>query len=181
MKGLVGLALILGIVLAVAAACYPAAPKQLEGLAFLIGEWAGGGGGNPGEAAGSASFTRGLQDRVIVRTSYAEYPATESAPASRHDDLMIIYAAEGEGIRADYFDNEGHVIRYAVTLPAPEQAVFTSDPSAEGPRFRLSYTLGKNGVLKGEFDIATPDKPDVFAPYLTWESSKISRPAKAEN
>jgi len=178
MRRLVALALGVGIVLAAATACYPAAPKQLDGLAFLIGEWQGGGSGNPGEAGGSATFARGLQDRVIIRTSYAEYAATSTSPASRHDDLMIIYATDTGGIKADYYDNEGHVIGYNVTVPAPGQAVFLSEAAEGQPRFRLSYALAKDGALKGEFAIATPDKPDIFTPYLTWESSKASPKTK---
>lgn len=177
MRFLVGLALGIGIV-AVAAAGYSVAPKQLDGLGFLVGEWQGGGSGNPGQAGGSATFTRGLQDRVIIRTSYAEYAATSTSPSSRHDDLMIIYAVDGNGVKADYYDNEGHVIRYTVTVPAPGKASFLSETSAGEPRFRLSYVLSKDGTLEGEFAIAAPDKPDTFAPYLTWESSKVSPKSK---
>jgi len=147
-------------------------PAELEPLAFLVGEWPGPGGGQPGVASGSAVFARGLQDRVIVRTSYAEYPATAGRPASRHDDLMIIYATPEGGVRADYYDNEGHVIRYVVQSPAPGRAVFLSEPVGGQPSFRLSYALDAAGVLKGEFAIAPPGAPDAFKQYLSWESRK---------
>lgn len=151
-----------------------AEPKELEPLAFLVGEWPSSGTGQPGAATGRAVFTRALQDRVIVRTSYAEYPAAAGAGASRHDDLMVIYAAPGGGIRADYYDNEGHVIRYAVLCPARGQAVFLSEVVPGEPRFRLTYTLEASGTLKGEFAIAPPGAPDAFKPYLTWESHKAT-------
>jgi hypothetical protein len=147
------------------------APAELEPLAFLVGEWPATGTGQPGAGTGTATFTRDVQDKVIVRTSFADYPAAGDKPASRHDDLMVIYAAPG-GARADYYDSEGHVIRYVVQSPAPGQAVFLSDAAVGGPRFRLAYTLAAPGVLKGEFAIAPPGAPEAFKPYLTWESHK---------
>ncbi|MGD1047329.1 MAG: hypothetical protein ABR899_01095 [Candidatus Krumholzibacteriaceae bacterium] len=166
-------ALALGVILAAASVCAEV-PKQLEPLTFLLGEWGASGGGQPGQGTGTATFARGLQDRVIIRTSFAEYPASKTAPASRHDDLMIIYADQGGGLRADYYDNEGHFIRYAVTAAAPGEASFVSDTVSGAPRFRLSYKLGPDGVLKGEFAIAPPGKPDAFARYLSWESRKAA-------
>jgi hypothetical protein len=171
--------LMLAVFLAAASAC-AAAPKELEPLAFLIGEWEASGSGKPGEATGSAIFARRLQDRVITRTSYAEYPASPTTPASRHDDLMVIYVAADGGIRADYYDSEGHVIRYAVAVTAPGAASFVSEMVSGAPRFRLNYQLGPDGLLKGEFAIAQPDKPEAFAPYLAWESRKAAPENKAK-
>jgi hypothetical protein len=150
---------------------YGAGPAELEPLGFLIGQWSASGAGQPGAASGAATFTRSLQDRVILRTSYAEYPATEAKPASRHDDLMVIYAAAGGGSRADYYDNEGHIIHYAVRSPAPREAIFLSEPDG-GPRFRLTYRLEATGVLRGEFAVSPPGAGEAFKPYLTWESRK---------
>lgn len=175
MRILRGLALAFGVIL-VAASVTAEAPKQLEPLAFLLGEWGASGSGSPGAGVGSATFARGLQDRVIIRTSYAEYPAQDTRPASRHDDLMVIYASDGDGVRADYYDNEGHVIRYSVTVSAAGEAFFVSDIVQGAPRFRLSYKLGSDDLLKGEFAIAPPGKPDAFTPYLVWESRKMHTP-----
>jgi hypothetical protein len=153
-------------------------PAALEPLAFLVGEWRASGEGQPGTGSGKAVFARGLQDRVIVRTSYAEYPGAPGQPASRHDDLMIIFAAPEGGARADYYDNEGHVIRYAVQVPGPGRAVFLSEPGAGQPRFRLSYALDAAGVLAGEFAIAPPGATDAFKPYLTWKSPRATTPGR---
>ena len=149
-----------------------AGPPELEPLAFLLGEWPSQGKGQPGQGSGTAVFTRSLQDRLILRSSYAEYPDSAGKPTPRHDDLMVIYAAHDAGIRANYYDSEGHVIRYTVKSPAPGEAVFLSDAAAGEPRFRLSYKLESAGVLRGRFEVASPDAPDTFKPYLTWESSK---------
>ncbi len=172
MSKFVGAVLALGVVLA-AGPVSADAPQQLEPLSFLLGQWEATGSGSPGAGAGSATFAPGLQDRVIMRTSYAEYPASATVPATRHDDLMVIYAAAGSGLRADYYDNEGHVIHYAVTVPAPGEACFVSDEVGGAPRFRLSYKLA-SGLLKGEFAIAPPGQPEAFAPYLVWESRRMA-------
>lgn len=156
------------------AAAQPALPPALEPLIFLLGDWVAAGGGEPGTAAGIASFAPALQDRVIIRTSYAESPASPSGPASRHDDFMIIYAGEGGALRADYYDNEGHVIRYVVTVTSPEEAVFVSEAAAGAPRYRLTYTLAPGAVLKGRFEIAPPGTPDAFSTYLSWESRQAT-------
>ncbi len=149
-----------------------AGPAPLEALAFLLGTWGASGSGHPGTAAGKATFARSLQDRVILRTSFAESPATKTTPASRHDDLMIIFATDRAGIRADYYDNEGHVIRYAVTVAGAGDATFVSDAANGEPRYRLTYRLAPDGVLRGTFAVAPPGKPEAFEPYLVWESRK---------
>jgi hypothetical protein len=169
-KVLVTLFALMPIVAASAAATAP--PKQLEPLVFLIGEWGGAGSGNPGQGAGVATFVRSLQDRVIIRTSYAEYPATGTSPASRHDDLMIIYVAEDGKVRADYYDNEGHVIRYVVTVNGPGDVSFVSEVSSNAPRYRLSYKSAPGDIVKGRFEVAPPGKPDAFTEYLAWDSKK---------
>jgi hypothetical protein len=173
MLRLFGIVLVIG-ALAAAASVYAEVPKELEPLEFLLGEWEASGGGKPGEAAGGATFARGLQGRVIIRTSYAEYSASAQAPASRHDDLMVIYAGDGAAIRADYYDNEGHVIRYAVTVAGPGEVSFVSEIASGAPRFRLSYRLDSDGILNGEFAMAPPGKPEAFARYLGWESRKAA-------
>jgi len=146
---------------------------SLDALSFLLGEWKSEGGGTPGEAAGGFTFARSLQDRVVLRTSHADYPAQQGRPASRHDDLMVVYATEAGEIRADFYDSEGHVIRYAGTA-AEGSLTLSSDPQAPGPRFRLSYTLGPQGVLAGRFEIAPPGKPEAFSQYLAWTARRVT-------
>lgn len=155
-----------------------APPPPLEPLGFLLGEWVVVGAGQPGEAAGSATFSRALGDRVILRQSCAEYPAAAGRPASRHEDLMVIHADTSGAVHADYYDNEGHVIRYAVRVPAPGQAVFASEPAPGEPGFRLSYRLEGSGRLRGAFEIAPAGDPAAFRPYLQWESRRAGSPTR---
>src|SRR5882672_4957712 len=84
-------------------------PAALAPVQFLLGDWDAIDTA-PGETGGFA-FVTGVQGRVIVRTNTAHYAATDRRPESRHDVLMIIYA-DGTALKADYFDSEGHVIRY---------------------------------------------------------------------
>ncbi|HXK10920.1 MAG TPA: hypothetical protein VMT70_14825 [Vicinamibacteria bacterium] len=160
---------LLGVVLASASA-RAEGPPALEPLAFLIGEWSPVGSGQPDQGSGASVFSRALQGRVILRTSYAEYRAGGGA-ASRHDDLLVIYAGAG-GVRADYYDSEGHVIRYGVDVPTAGQVVFLSESVTGEPRYRLTYRLEGGGKLDGEFAIAPPGVPEAFKTYLSWVSSK---------
>lgn len=148
------------------------APKNLEPLRFLLGDWQAEGGGKPGEGSGGFSFTPSLQDRVIVRTNFAEYPANADKASSRHDDLMVLYATESGELRADYYDSEGHVIRYLGSAPAVGELTLVSEVVNGAPRFRLSYKLSGDGVLGGRFEIASPGKPESFGPYLAWTARR---------
>lgn len=143
----------------------------LAPVRFLIGEWKSAGEGKPGEATGVATFAAALRGAIITRTSYADYPASATRPAYRHEDLMVIYA-DGGALRADYFDNERHTIRYAVSASEPNRATFLSDAVAGQTRYRLIYVLEADGTLRGSFELAPPDKPDAFSTYLTWASRR---------
>jgi hypothetical protein len=141
----------------------------LSALAFLVGEWEAIG-TTPGESGGFG-FAFAVQGRVLLRTNHADYAASDRGPASRHDDLMVIHAEAG-AITADYFDNEDHIIRYTVQVRGARDVVFISDARTSEPRYRLSYSMGADGVLNGRFEIAPPGAPDAFTSYLAWTSRK---------
>jgi hypothetical protein len=137
-----------------------------DAFRFLLGEWVGEGAGAPGEATGGFSFNFDLDGKILVRRNRADYPATKDKPAYSHTDLMVIYL-EPEAMRAIYFDNEGHVIHYAVSLSQDKTTVtFLSDPSPSAPRFRFTYNKAKNDSMTFQFDMAPPGKPDAFLKYL---------------
>jgi hypothetical protein len=144
-------------------------PAPLAPLQFLLGDWEGI--GDQAGATGGFTFASGLQDRVIVRTNFSNTPPSGGRPASRHDDLMVIYVDAGL-VKAEYFDSEGHVIRY-VADARPGEVVFLSEIKTSEPRYRLTYTRASAATLNGTFDVAPPGKPEAFAPYLSWTARKV--------
>jgi hypothetical protein len=143
---------------------------NLSALNFLLGDWDAI--ELPAGESGAFNFSLAVQDRIIVRTNYAKYPARDGKPATRHDDLMVIFM-EGNAVKADYFDSEQHVIHYLVQPSGPNEVVFVSEPRAGEPRYRLSYTLVANGRLKGTFESASSEAPDHFKPLLAWTARKL--------
>jgi hypothetical protein len=136
-------------------------------LQFLVGTWNAAGSGSPGEGAGVFSFSFDLQKRLLVRRSHTDYPAASNRAAFAHDDLMIIYADDQQLFHADYYDNEGHVIRYTLQFSADGNTwTFVSDTLASRPRFRLTYSKTSEAELKIKFEIAPPDQPDAFKKYV---------------
>ena len=147
----------------------PGSRPDIASLRFLLGDWEAT--GTPAGETGGFTFSLGVQNRVMTRTNYATYDARNGRMASRHDDLMVIYA-EGGQLKADYFDSEQHVIRYLVEPRGDHDVAFVSDSKPSDPRYRLSYTSRDNGTLAGRFEIAAPGMPDAFKPYLSWTARK---------
>lgn len=144
-------------------------PKEpnWDSFRFLLGEWVGEGTGAPGEGSGSFSFTFDLQGKTLVRKNSADYPAIKDKQAYSHTDLMVIYREADDSLKAIYFDNEGHVIHYAVNFSKDQNTLtFLSDPSPTSPRFRFIYSKAAPDKLKLEFDIAPPGKPEAFSKYV---------------
>ncbi len=135
---------------------------------FLIGDWNGTGTGAPGEGKGGFSFYPDLDNKILVRHNYADYPAANNKPAFSHKDLMIVYPGENRQLpKAIYFDNEGHVINYTIAFnDSAKSVVFTSDVITGAPQFRLTYTANGTGNVKIKFEIAPPGKPGQFNPYI---------------
>jgi hypothetical protein len=142
--------------------CLPAAAADDWGPAqFLVGLWTGEG---TGGSSGNFSFLPDLQGSILVRKSFAEYPASAGKPAFRHDDLMIVYREEGaRNLRAQYWDNEGHVVAYNVQ-PIARGVVFESRGVPAETRYRLSYLSLEVDRVSIRFEIAPPGKG--FALYL---------------
>ena len=136
---------------------------------YLMGQWEGDMGGQPGQGTGEFAFYFDLDGKTMVRRGRADFPATKERPAFSHEDLMVI-CAEPSGAgkrRAVYFDNEGHVIEYAVEYSAERRTfTFVSEAVASAPRFRLTYTKGETDQLAVKFEVAPPGKPDAFSTHV---------------
>jgi hypothetical protein len=122
----------------------------LQPLRGLVGTWQG---TDPDRhATGRFTLEPELGGKVLVRHS------RNASPQGRHDDLMIMFATPG-GLRASYFDNEGHVIQYAI-MPAADHIELVSDEVANQPRFRLRYERHGPDELAIDFAIAMPGATD---------------------
>ncbi len=131
----------------------------------LIGFWAGE--GDPSQGVSQFSFLPDLQGKILVRKNHAEYPATKDRPAVVHDDLLIVYGDTDADRKAVYFDNEGHVIDYVVSVsPDRRSIVFVSPAAAGASGYRLSYFEQARDRFRITFEIAPPGKPEAFALYL---------------
>ncbi len=106
---------------------------------FLVGEWAA------EEGNGGSSFDFDLQRKIMIRKNFAP----------GHEDLMVIYL--DPGLKAIYFDNEGHVIHYSVEAGS-DFVRFVNE------QYRLTYRKTSEEKLTLDFDIAPPGKP--FANYI---------------
>lgn len=105
-----------------------------QSFEFMVGKWKA--------DTGAFTFLPELNGQVLARRNF------NNTPGQKHEDLMIVYQ-EG-GPKAIYFDTEGHVIRYNISFPAKNTAVFVSEGA--GPKYRLSYAL-KDEKLDGKFEI----------------------------
>lgn len=139
---------------------------------FLIGDWMAEGGGSPGQASGGFSFQVDAGGKALIRRNVADYPASAGKPAIHHEDLMLIYT-EANKAEAVYVDSEGHVIHYETEFSSgPSVVRFTSSAIAGVPRYRLTYRQTGADTLAGQFEVAPPDKPDVYATYLNWTAKR---------
>jgi hypothetical protein len=141
-------------------------PEVWKPFQFLLGDWVGSGSGKPGDGSGEFSLRFDLDQKILIRRNRAQLaPTAKQLAGAVHEDLMIIYRQPGNGaFRADYFDNEGHVIHYAISL-AEHSAVFESDEPGDAMRFKLTYDLKSDGLLSIDFAVGGPGKP--FQSYVS--------------
>jgi hypothetical protein len=143
-------------------------------LQFLIGSWLGTGLGKPGEAVqGTATFSFDLNKSVIVRKTKVEIASKPGETTSQvHEDLMIIHPQPGDPkFGAEFFDNEGHVIRYTIDTPKPGVAIFESKAAEKAPRFQLVYASTDEDKLTTDFLIAPPGGD--FTSYIKGTAQRI--------
>jgi len=145
---------------------------------FLLGEWTWTGGGQPGQATtGTSTFKPDLNGTVLRRTVHLEYPASKERAAFSHDDLLYVYRDPTDSaLRAIFFDNENHVIRYAVTVaPTGDSIQFLSDAAPGGTRARMTYTRTGPDSVTEKFELAPPGKPDEFTKYVEFVAKRTSK------
>ena len=143
-------------------------PQPFAALAFLEGRWIGE--GSQAGASGEFSLERALGGKVLLRKNFARIPGADGKLAV-HEDLMVVFGESGE-LKADYYDNEGHVIRYAVETSSDQVRFLSSGP---GPRFRLTYLRTDEDAVEIRFEIARPDQPGEFKVYQSGKARRMKR------
>ncbi|GEM_PF-1734253 len=151
----------------------PLPSSTWKALQFLVGTWeAKTEGGSAGAASsGTYTFQMELRGHVLARhtaSAGCEGPARFDC---EHTDLLYVYPeGPGNALKAIYFDNEGHVIHYEVTIPEANTAVFVSPALTTGPQYRLIYEL-KDRTMRGRFQMRMPGQSE-FQSYLVWRGEK---------
>jgi hypothetical protein len=173
MKSFVAVAAVFALALTHNDRALSAAADSWKALAFLEGTWeAHAQAGSAGaQSNGTYTFKPELKHHVLVRRSDS---AKCKGPANfdcEHSDMFYVYQeAENQPLKAIYFDNEGHVIHYAVSTPDSSTAIFVSDASSSGPQFRLVYEL-KDSVMRSKFQTRMPGQAE-WKSYLEWSGAK---------
>jgi hypothetical protein len=84
---------------------------------------------------------------------------------------MIVYPdANDKTTKAIYFDNEGHVINYTVSL-TDKLITLTSLPSPNTPIFRLTYELLDQEAVNTKFEMSRDGVK--FMTYVEGKSKKM--------
>jgi len=155
----------------------PRSTSQWKDFDFLLGEWTWVGGGQPGQGKGVSTFRPQLDGTVLVRKTHLDYPATKERAAFAHDDLIYVYRdPQDDSLHAIFFDGEGHVIRYAVTVASGASSIeFLSDAAPAGTRCRMTYARAGADSVTEKFEIAPPGKPNDFATYVEFMAKRVGR------
>jgi len=150
-------------------------PHDWKDFEFVQGEWNWAGGGVPGQGKGVSIFRPELSGTVLVRKTHLDYPATKARPAFSHDDLIYVYRhPEDNSLRAIFFDGQGHVILYRVTV-SPAAVEFLSEAAPDGTRCRMTYRRAAGDSVTEKFEIAPRGKPDEFATYVEFVATRTAR------
>ncbi len=147
-------------------------------LDFLLGTWTADA-GQHATPAGSYTFARELNGTVLARHATPDAQCADASAVCAHRDLFYVFQdSPGAPLKAIYFDAEGHVIRYDVEIRHEDgaygrrdYAIFLSEISALGPRFRLTYerntdTFTQKTSMAGKFEQLLPNGK--WMTYLQW-------------
>jgi hypothetical protein len=146
--------------------------EVLNTLAFLKGTWeAKATGGQGVSVAGTYTFKTELGNHILARHTSDTVCKGPASFDCDHKDLFYVYNdSPGQALKAIYFDNEGHVVHYNVSIPDAKTAVFLSDGGQPGPQYRLIYQL-TGTVMSGKFQMRMSGETE-WKTYLQWTGSK---------
>jgi hypothetical protein len=147
-----------------------------EAWKFLLGEWEGGHTGDPRVGTGTFSFEFDLAEDILVRKSRTVFPPTQDRQGYAHEDLLVIYNEHTGEKRAIYFDNEQHVIHYAVQVSTDgDSLTLESDIMPAVPQFRFTYTKSGENQVSARFEMTRPGQPGAYFTYLEGIARRINR------
>jgi hypothetical protein len=150
----------------------PKADDPFKALTFLEQNWEANTNGYGGvKSVGTYTFRPELGGHILARRATSD--VTCKGPDSfdcAHGDMLYLYQdAPGQPLKAIYFDNEGHVIHYNVSVPIANKVEFLSE-AGPGPQFRLTYEL-IGPLLTGKFQSRMPGQTE-WTSYLEWSGPK---------
>jgi hypothetical protein len=131
-------------------------PDSIAGVAFLIGDWTGGGTSEGGMTdTGTSSIHLIVGGNALERRDHNDVSDRSGKLQESFDQIMLIYP-EGGTLHADYFDG-AHTIHYTRATVAPGQSVTFEGAAAGGvPLFRLTYTRTSADMLGIKFEMQPP-------------------------
>jgi len=88
--------------------------------------------------------------------------------------MTVVGRSSTGALVAHDFDNEGHVIDYAVEA-SDTAIVFTSEVAVAAPRFRLTFRPVAERV-DVQFEIANAREPNHFTSYVAGSLRRTDRP-----
>jgi len=147
---------------------------QLVPIAFLVGNWDSGEGKvaeTGGTSKGGSMISVESDGAALLRRDHTELFDKAGKPAGGFHQTMLIYP-DGNTLKADYVDGEGHAIHYvSAEVVAGKSVTFTGAPG-QGPLFKLTYEMKAPGTLAVTFGMTPPGATE-FRPIATGTLKKM--------
>lgn len=143
-------------------------------LAFLVGEWSGEEGGAMGEGKATVTWTTELGGELLVGRHRIDFPATRKRTGTVEQDMIVIHRdGSGKPTRAMLFDTAHNVTAFTVEVSADGKTItLTSDAQPSVPRHRMTWTRESDKEVSVTHQMASPGKPDEFAPQTAGRMRK---------
>ena len=160
--------------LAAPARAATALKPPLQPIAFLVGNWDQGEGKvteTGGTSKGGSVFSVESDGAALLRRDHTELFDKSGKPAGGFHQTMLIYP-DGNTLKADYVDGEGHAIHYvSAEMVAGKSVTFTGAPG-RGPVFKLVYEMTAPDTLTVTFGMTPPGAAE-FRPIASGTLRKV--------
>ena len=146
----------------------------LAPVAFLVGNWDSGEGKvaeTGGTSKGGSIISVESDGSALLRRDHTELFDKAGKPAGGFHQTMLIYP-DGNTLKADYVDGEGHAIHYISADVVPGKSVTFRSGTGQGPQFKLTYEMRAPDMLAVSFGM-TPPGEGAFRPIATGTLKKM--------